>query len=148
MTTKPGSEHPLSEATPPVAARIGAAFAGNAALTALLAVAHLSGVLGWSLAAFAALTAGLTWWAGLWVGLGSAVCGWLFFAGFIDGRHAHLVWHATADLARIAVLAGAAVVIWSLRTAVIRAVSGQREAPRGGVSVSPSGGNTSGTPMP
>lgn len=40
--------------------------------------------------------------------LGTCVTGWLCYAGFITGRHAHLAWHGPADLGRFAVLAGAA----------------------------------------
>jgi hypothetical protein len=120
MTTDPEATHPLSDPPPSLATRMAAAFASNAALTAILAVAHLSGHLGWSLAAFAAVTVGMSCWAGLRVGLFSAACAWMFYDGFIVGRHAHLAWHGTADLARIALLVGIALVVGGLRALPVR----------------------------
>jgi|HubBroStandDraft_6_1064221.scaffolds.fasta_scaffold865930_2 K+-sensing histidine kinase KdpD len=40
--------------------------------------------------------------------LGVAAVGWLFYAGFIVGRHGDLAWRGTASIAAIAALAGAA----------------------------------------
>jgi hypothetical protein len=39
---------------------------------------------------------------------GVGALGWLFYAGFITGRHADLAWHGTASLGPLAVLEGAA----------------------------------------
>lgn len=40
--------------------------------------------------------------------LGVAAIGWLFYAGFIAGRHGDLAWSGTGSIAAIAALAGAA----------------------------------------
>ncbi len=41
------------------------------------------------------------------VALAAAGMGWLFYAGFITGRHAQLAWHGTADIRRLGILLGA-----------------------------------------
>lgn len=120
MTTDPEATHPLSDPSPSLAARLAAGFAGNAGLTAILAAAHLSGELGWSLAAFAAVTVGMSCWAGLRVGLFSAACAWMFYDGFIVDRHAHLAWHGRPDLFQIALLVGIALVVGGLRALLLR----------------------------
>jgi K+-sensing histidine kinase KdpD len=40
--------------------------------------------------------------------LGVAAIGWLFYAGFIAGRHGDLAWRGTGSIVAIAALAGAA----------------------------------------
>jgi hypothetical protein len=42
------------------------------------------------------------------VALASGAMGWLFYAGFIIGRHAQLAWHGAADAQWLGILLGAA----------------------------------------
>jgi len=42
------------------------------------------------------------------VALASGAMGWLFYSGFITGRHGDLAWHGAADVARLGILLGAA----------------------------------------
>jgi hypothetical protein len=58
--------------------------------------------------------------------LGTCVIGWLFYSGFITGRHADLAWHGPADLLQLAVLAGAALCGMALSWWSARRASGRR----------------------
>jgi hypothetical protein len=102
----------------PPSHRLTGALAGSALLTAVLVVARGDTAVGVSFVAFVALIAVLAWWAGLWVGIGSAALGWLFFSGFLVGRHAHLSWQPS-DVARLIVLAGAVVVAAAVRYGLV-----------------------------
>jgi hypothetical protein len=42
------------------------------------------------------------------VALATGAMGWLFYAGFITGRHAQLAWHGSADIQRLGILLGVA----------------------------------------
>lgn len=95
------------------------ALVGNAILTAVVVVLHGGTALGVRFAAFVALTAVLAWWAGPLVGVGSVALGWLFYSGFLIGRHGHLSWQP-ADGSRLILLAGAVVVAVAARVALTR----------------------------
>jgi hypothetical protein len=119
LSTAPGARHPgcvssdLREANPgrrTWAASYGllAAYSASAAATA---VAVADGgtrrpAFALGLLALAASAVGLR--ATLPVALATGGMGWLFYAGFITGRHAQLAWQGTADIRRLAILTGAA----------------------------------------
>jgi len=42
------------------------------------------------------------------VALATGAMGWLFYAGFVTGRHAQLAWHGAADIQRAGILLGVA----------------------------------------
>ena len=44
-----------------------------------------------------------------WVAVATGLIAWLFYDGFIAGRHAELAWHGALDVQRMCVLAGVAV---------------------------------------
>jgi hypothetical protein len=46
----------------------------------------------------------------VWAAAGQSIGAWLFYAGFIAGRHGDLTWQGTADGWRLGVLAGSAAV--------------------------------------
>lgn len=58
------------------------------------------------LLALAAFAVGLR--ATVLVALANDGISWLFYAGFITGRHANLAWQGTADIRRLGILTGAA----------------------------------------
>jgi len=41
--------------------------------------------------------------------LAAPAMGWLFYSGFISGRHAGLVWPGAVDVERLGILSGAAI---------------------------------------
>ncbi len=59
--------------------------------------------------------------------LATGAMGWLFYAGFITGRHADLAWRGGADIGPIAVLLGAALGGLALSWLLARPLA---EAPR------------------
>lgn len=70
---------------------LAAGFGGCVALTALLAALGGSRAPGADFLAYAVLTALLAWLAGPAAGLGVAALAWLFWAGFLLGRHGTVV---------------------------------------------------------
>jgi hypothetical protein len=64
---------------------------------------------------------------------GIALVAWLFYNGFIIGRHAHLSWHGAADVKRLAILLAASAV-GSMLGSRIRAAR-PRPAPGDGLSL-------------
>jgi hypothetical protein len=84
-----------------------AAFGGAVVLTCLLAATGGTHRLGPDLAAFAvlaALTAVTSRW---WAVFAIAGIDWLFYAGFLVGRHGEIAWHGTIDGWRIAMILAA-----------------------------------------
>lgn len=100
------------------AATLGIAFGAATALTCLLAATGGTRRLEADLVMYAALAALMSLTAQWWTALAVAAMLWLFYDGFLVGRHGVLTWHGTADLKRIAVIAAAAVGALVIRKAV------------------------------
>jgi hypothetical protein len=86
--------------------------AGYCALAAATAVAVLTGGTqrpGVALALLAVTGFAVGTRTQWWVAMASGGMGWLFYDGFIAGRHAHLAWHGGVDVQRLGLLAGVAV---------------------------------------
>jgi hypothetical protein len=59
-----------------------------------------------------------------------AVTAWLFYDGFITGRHAHLTWHGAADARGAAILLVAAAAVGMLSARARLAAAQPTESPR------------------
>jgi hypothetical protein len=85
-----------------------AAYCVSAATTVVAVTAGGTHRPGFALGLLAAAAFAVGLRATVPVGLAAGGMGWLFYAGFITGRHAQLAWHGTADVQRLGILAGAA----------------------------------------
>jgi hypothetical protein len=85
-----------------------AGYGGLAAATAIAAVAGGARRPGLALAIVAAAALLLATRAKAAAAAAIGPMAWLFYAGFITGRHGDLSWHGLADLWRLAILAGSA----------------------------------------
>jgi hypothetical protein len=84
-------------------------YLGGIAVTLALAATGGTRHLSFDLAAFAVLAAVIGWWSRP-VGAGcAAVIGWLFYDGFLVGRHAELRLHGMADVWRVGLVVAVAV---------------------------------------
>jgi putative intracellular protease/amidase len=79
----------------------------GAALTTVLVLAGGTRHLTFDIAAFAALAA-VIGWRSRPTAAACAALAWLFFDGFLAGRHAELRWHGRDDVARLGLLIAAA----------------------------------------
>jgi hypothetical protein len=104
-----------------------AGYAGGIVATIVLVNEGGTRHLGFDVAAFAALTAAIGWCSRPAGAASAAVIAWLFFDGFLVGRHAELSWHGTADAWRLGVLAAIAVL-----ASVIRLIAGSLRGLRRG----------------
>jgi hypothetical protein len=86
-----------------------AGYAGLAGATAVAVIVSGTHQPGRALAVLAVAAFGIGTRATLPVALASGGMGWLFYSGFITGRHGDLVWQGTTDVKRIGILLGAAV---------------------------------------
>ncbi len=107
-----------------------AAFAGAIALTVVLAATGGTHRLGVDLVAYAALAAATGAWGRVPAIPLTSVMYWLFYAGFLVGRHGTVQWHGAIDGWRLAMIAaaglGAAFVAWIWRLVSPAPVAGLR----------------------
>jgi hypothetical protein len=108
----------------PVSSGLLAAYAGSAAVTAVVALAggtrHPAAALG-AYGLLAAVVAASTRPA---AAAGVALIAWMFDNGFIVGRHADLGWHGEADARRLAILLAAAAAAAMFGSRIRRASQG------------------------
>ncbi len=86
-----------------------AGYLGGIVVTIVLVNQGGTRHLGFDVAAFAALAAVIGWFSRPLGGASAAVIAWLFFDGFLVGRHAQLSWHGTSDAWRLGLLAAIAI---------------------------------------
>jgi hypothetical protein len=87
-----------------------AGYCGLAIATAIAVAAGGTGRPGAALAILAVAVLLLAARAKAPTAAGVAVMAWLFYSGFITGRHGDLAWHGMDDLWRLGVLAGSAAI--------------------------------------
>ena len=92
-----------------------AAYAGSAAVTAVVALAGGTRHPAAALAAYGLLAAVVAASTRPAAAAGVALIGWMFDNGFIVGRHADLGWHGSADVRRLAILLAVAMLGSRLR---------------------------------
>jgi hypothetical protein len=85
-----------------------AAYSASAAATAVAAAGGGTHRPGFALGLLALAASAVGLRATVPVALATGGMGWLFYAGFITGRHAQLAWQGTPDIWRLAILTGAA----------------------------------------
>jgi hypothetical protein len=107
-----------------------AAYAGSAAVTAVVALAGGTRHPAAALAAYGLLAAVVAASTRPAAAAGVALIAWMFDNGFIVGRHADLSWHGTVDARRLAILLAAATAAAMLGSHIRRA--NQRLAPASG----------------
>lgn len=90
------------------AAGLVAGYGGLAAATAVGVLAGGTRRPGVALALLAVTAFVLGTRTPAWVAASSGLVGWLFYDGFIAGRHANLAWHGVVDARRLGLLAGCA----------------------------------------
>jgi K+-sensing histidine kinase KdpD len=84
-----------------------AAYAGAAVVTAVVVLATGTRHPAAALVAYGLLAAIVAAHTRSAAAPGIALVAWLFYDGFIIGRHAHLSWHGAADVKRLAILLAA-----------------------------------------
>ena len=87
-----------------------AGYCGLAAATAVAVAAGGTRRPGMALAILAVAVLLLAARAKAPTAAGVAIMAWLFYSGFVAGRHGDLAWHGTDDLWRLGVLAGSAAI--------------------------------------
>lgn len=119
----------------PASTGVLAQFCGAAVTTVVVVVLGGTRHQDAALAAFAALTVVVAARTAPLAAPGMGIIAWMFDNGFLVNRHAHLVWHGTADGIRLGVLLGAAVcgaaLGWAVRSSGSRVSPGPAEAARG-----------------
>jgi hypothetical protein len=91
-----------------VSISLGLAFCGSIAVTCVLAATGGTRRLSVDLIAYAALAAAVSVRTRALPIPAVAVIAWLFYAGFLVGRHGEISWHGSIDVWRVAVIVGAA----------------------------------------
>lgn len=113
----------------PASTALLAAYAGAAATTIVVVLADGTRHPGAALIPYAVLAAGVSVRGPVRATPATAVIAWLFYDGFITGRHAHLAWHGAADVRRTAILLAAAGAAAMLSARARLAVSRPAAAP-------------------
>jgi hypothetical protein len=101
-----------------------AGYAASAALTAVLVLGGGTRHLGFGIVAFTVLAAVIGWRSRSATAACTAVIAWMFFDGFLAGRHAELRWHGGADIARLGLLLAAAALASAARRLHARQLTG------------------------
>ena len=125
-----------------------AAYAGSAAVTAVVALAGGTRHPAAALAAYGLLAAVVAASTRPAAAAGVALTAWMFDNGFIVGRHADLSWHGAADAGRLAILLAAAAAAAMLGSHIRGASQGPLPAPGPATAVDPGQGTPDGRLVP
>ena len=125
-----------------------AAYAGSAAVTAVVALAGGTRHPAAALAAYGLLAAVVAASTRPAAAAGVALTAWMFDNGFIVGRHADLSWHGAADARRLAILLAAAAAAAMFGAYIRRASQGPLPAPGPATAMDPAQGVPDGHPVP
>jgi hypothetical protein len=125
-----------------------AAYAGSAAVTAVVALAGGTRHPAAALVAYGLLTAVVAASTRPTAAAGVALIAWMFDNGFIVGRHADLSWHGAADARRLAILLAAAAAAAVLGSHIRRANERPVPTPGPGTAAGTDQGIPGGCPVP
>jgi len=132
----------------PASSGLLAAYAGSAAVTAVVALAGGTRHPAAALAAYGLLAAVVAASTRPAAAAGVALIAWMFDNGFITGRHADLSWHGGADARRLAILLATSAAAALLAGHIRRADQGPLPAPDTVTAVDPDEGIPDGHPVP
>jgi len=132
----------------PASSGLLAAYAGSAAVTAVVALAGGTRHPAAALAAYGLLAAVVAAATRPAAAAGVALTAWMFDNGFIVGRHADLSWHGAADARRLAILLAAAAAAAMLGAHIRRASHGPLPDSDPVAAVDPDPGTPDGQPVP